>query len=217
MTQPLDPALLLSAYAGGVFPMAEHAEDEEVFWVDPKERGVLPLNAFHLPRSLKKVLRQERFAHRVDTAFAEVVAACAARQETWINGTIRDGYAELHRLGAAHSVECWRDERLVGGLYGVSLRGAFFGESMFSLETDSSKAALAHLVVRLRVGGFTLLDMQFLTDHLARFGAVEIGRTDYRARLADALDVPGDFGQLTTMVSGPVSGQDIVQLLTQTS
>ncbi|MHB9880286.1 leucyl/phenylalanyl-tRNA--protein transferase [Pacificimonas sp. ICDLI1SI03] len=214
----LDPELLLRAYAAGVFPMADSAEDDDVFWVEPKLRGILPLDHFHLPRSVAKLLRQDRFEHRVDTAFGEVVGACAARDEgTWINGDIRAAYGELHRAGHAHSVECWQDGELVGGLYGVRLRSAFFGESMFTRVSGASKAALAHLVARLRTGGFTLLDTQFLTDHLARFGATEVPRDAYRTYLASALSTEADFDQLTTMVSGPVSGQSILQALTQTS
>ena len=217
MAAPLDPDLILRAYAIGVFPMADHAEDEDVFWVEPKRRGVLPLNGFHLPRSLAKRLRQERFEHRVDSDFAGVMAACADRDDTWINSAIRTGYQRLHERGHAHSVECWRDGALVGGLYGVRLGRAFFGESMFTREPDASKAALAHLVARLRVGGFTLLDTQFLTDHLARFGAHEVPRNAYRAMLTAALATSGAFTQLTMIVSGPVSGKDILQAITQTS
>ena len=217
MTGPIDPDLLLRAYTIGVFPMADDAAAEDVFWVEPKRRGVLPLDRFHLSKSLRKVLRQERFEHRVDTAFDDVVAACAERDGTWINGQIKTGYGTLFHRGFAHSVECWREGRLVGGLYGVRLGGAFFGESMFSRESNASKAALAHLVVRLKVGGFTLLDTQFLTEHLATLGACEIPREAYRTELEAALPRVGDWRQLTRMVSGPLSGKLIAQLLTQTS
>ncbi|MGB3723738.1 MAG: leucyl/phenylalanyl-tRNA--protein transferase [Pacificimonas sp.] len=219
MTLKLDPDLLLSAYAAGVFPMADSADDPDVFWVEPRARGVLPLGRFHLPRSLARTLKRETFEHKVDTAFDEVVAACAERAEgTWINAQIRTGYGALHRRGDAHSVECWQDGQLVGGLYGVRLHGGFFGESMFTRVTDASKAALAHLVARLRHGGFHLLDTQFLTDHLARFGTVEIPRDLYQQHLARAMaERNADFGYLTTMVSGPVSGHSILQALTQTS
>lgn len=217
MSAPLDPDLLIRAYAAGVFPMADDADAEDVFWVEPRRRGVLPLDHFHLSRSLAKTLKQERFEHRVDTAFDTVVSACADRDGTWINGQIRTGYSKLHERGLAHSVECWANDELVGGLYGVRLAGAFFGESMFTRRTDASKAAFAHLVARLRVGRFTLLDTQFLTDHLASLGAVDVSKARYRTLLDAALNIDADFDQLTETVSGPVSGKDIVQLLTQTS
>jgi leucyl/phenylalanyl-tRNA---protein transferase len=196
----LTPDLLLRAYAGGVFPMAENADDPEIFWVEPKRRGIMPLDRFHIPKSLAKTVRQDRFEVRVDTAFADVMAACAQsrpeRPQTWINKSILEGYVALHGIGHAHSVECWRAGSLVGGLYGVSLRGAFFGESMFSLETDASKVALVHLVARLKAGGFSLLDTQFTTDHLAHFGTVEISRTVYQRKLQAALKIAGDFGAI---------------------
>ncbi|MBV7257547.1 leucyl/phenylalanyl-tRNA--protein transferase [Pacificimonas sp. WHA3] len=218
MTGRLTPNVLLSAYASGVFPMAESERDRDIFWVDPKERGILPLDQFHFPRSAVKLLRQERFEHRVDSAFHDVVAACADRRGgTWINDEIRDAYSALHDGGHAHSIECWQQGKLVGGLYGVRLQGAFFGESMFTRVTGASKVALAHLVARMRMGGFQLLDTQFLTDHLAQFGAIEIPRALYRQRLRLALGAPADFGYFTRMVSGPVSGQSILQALTQTS
>jgi leucyl/phenylalanyl-tRNA---protein transferase len=228
---PLDPDLLLRAYAAGIFPMADGRDADELFWVEPRKRGVLPLEAFHLPRSLAKLLRQERFELTADRAFERVMRACAepapGRRDTWINEAILDGYSRLHRLGFAHSLECWKDGALAGGLYGVKLGAAFFGESMFSRMRDASKVALAHLIARLRVGGFRLLDTQFLTDHLARFGAVEVPRAAYRASLDAALSDDADFFALdalsagaarpATMVSGPVSGKLIAQLLTQTS
>jgi leucyl/phenylalanyl-tRNA--protein transferase len=196
--------------------MADAREDERVFLIDPQRRGVLPLERFHVSRRLARTIRQDRFAVRVDTAFAEVLRLCAEpapdRQETWINAPIETLYLQLHELGHAHSVECWRGERLVGGLYGVALKGAFFGESMFSRETDASKVALAHLVARLRAGGFVLLDTQFLTEHLAQFGAEEISRRDYHRRLARALTVEGDFQRLAT-----TAGVSALQLITQAS
>ena len=199
----LDPRLLLQGYAAGIFPMAESADDPELFWVDPTRRGILPLDAFHVPRRLKRVLRRGLFTVRVDTAFGEVIRGCASgetRPSTWINEEIVRLYATLSARGAAHSVECWHEGELVGGLYGVSLGAAFFGESMFSRVSDASKVALVHLVARLRLGGYRLLDTQFLTPHLAQFGGIEISRARYRRLLAEALryraffpsDLPGD-------------------------
>jgi leucyl/phenylalanyl-tRNA--protein transferase len=197
---PLDPELLLRAYASGVFPMSESAEDTALYWVEPELRGVLPLDGFHLAHRLARTVRADRFEVTVDTDFEAVIAACAApapgRETTWINAEIRRLYGELFRRGRVHTVEVRRDGRLVGGLYGVRLGGAFFGESMFSTETDASKVALVHLVARLRVGGFVLLDAQFQTAHLSRFGAVEISRATYRRRLAEALRVAGEFHRL---------------------
>ena len=229
MTQRLDPEMLLRAYSLGVFPMADSAQASDVFWVEPRQRGVLPLGDFHLPASLAKVLRSDRFGITADRDFAGVIAGCAeataARPETWINPAILTAYRALFARGNAHSIECWQDGRLVGGLYGVKLGAAFFGESMFTRATDASKCALAALVARLRVGGFRLLDTQFLTDHLARFGTVEVPREAYRGLLAAARAGRGDFAAFdweaadrpSTTVSGPVSGKRIVQLLTQTS
>ncbi|MEI6418187.1 MAG: leucyl/phenylalanyl-tRNA--protein transferase [Sphingomonadales bacterium] len=220
----LDPDMLLRAYASGIFPMAERADSSDVFWVEPKRRGVLPLDGFHLPRSLAKLLKQGRFRLTVDTAFSDVLAACAApspgRSETWINPLIAEAYARLHAQGHAHSVEAWdHDGQLAGGLYGVRLGGAFFGESMFTRVRDASKCCLAALVARLQVGGFQLLDTQFLTSHLAGFGAVEMPAREYRLQLRDALAVSGDFGAFEADVaaSGMRTGQRIVQLLTHTS
>jgi leucyl/phenylalanyl-tRNA--protein transferase len=193
--EPIDPDLLLRAYSVGVFPMADSHDAPDIFWVEPKKRGILPLDRFHLSRSLAKRLRSECFAVTADLAFPRVVASCARatenRPETWINAQIEEAYTILHRRGHAHSVEVWKageiGAALVGGLYGVTLGRAFFGESMFSRQTDASKVAMAHLVARLRVGGYTLLDCQFITDHLASLGAIEIGRGDYRVLLDDAL------------------------------
>jgi len=222
----LGPDLLLRAYALGVFPMADKADAPDVFWVEPRRRGVLPLDGFHLPRSLARTLRAERFEITVDRAFAAVMHGCAEavpnRPESWINAAIVDGYSALARQGNAHSVECWVDGALAGGLYGVSLGGAFFGESMFTRVRDASKVALAALVARLRVGGYSLLDTQFLTEHLARFGATEISRRAYKVALAAAVSGTGDFGAFDragfgAAASGAASGKRIVQLLTQTS
>lgn len=188
---------LLDCYARGVFPMADAREDSRVFLIDPERRGVIPLEGFHVPKRLARTVRADRFEVRVDTAFHEVVLACAAsgpgRTETWINRPIERLYLQLHQMGHAHSVECWQDGALVGGLYGVSLRGAFFGESMFSRARDASKVALVHLVARLIAGGYRLLDAQFMTEHLSQFGAQEIGRLDYHKRLAAALEAEAGF------------------------
>jgi leucyl/phenylalanyl-tRNA--protein transferase len=211
------PRELLDCYASGVFPMADAREDERVFLIDPQHRGVLPLERFHVPRRLARTVRQDPFEVRIDTAFPEVVALCAEaapdRRQTWINRPIESLYAELHALGHAHSVECWRAGRLVGGLYGVALKGAFFGESMFSRATDASKVALVHLAARLIAGGFTLLDTQFLTEHLTQFGAEEIARREYQRRLARALAAQADFQRLTATAGGAAA----LQLITQAS
>ena len=219
----LDPGLLLRAYSVGLFPMAESRDADGVFWVEPRRRGVLPLDGFHLPASLAKTLRRERFTLTTDHAFEAVIAGCGEpapdRPDTWINPTIVAACRELFARGHAHSVECWADGALAGGLYGVSLGGAFFGESMFTRVTDASKVALAHLITRLRAGGYRLLDTQFLTDHLARFGAIEVPREDYKRRLAAAVAVDGDWTALDRLAggAGSVSGGRIAQLLTQTS
>ncbi|MCF6221400.1 MAG: leucyl/phenylalanyl-tRNA--protein transferase [Robiginitomaculum sp.] len=191
---PLD---LLNLYATGVFPMAEARDSDDVFIVDPEERGVIPLDGLKINKSLAKTVRAGVFEIRVNTAFSGVVSACAAsapgREDTWINPGIEYLYAELHQLGRAHSVECWQGGELVGGLYGVHLGAAFFGESMFSRKTDASKVALVHLVGRLNTGGFKLLDTQFITPHLLSLGAVEISRNNYQARLRKALELVGEF------------------------
>lgn len=208
---------VLRAYACGVFPMAEARDDAEVFWVDPDNRGVLPLESFHIPRSLAKTVRREPYQIRIDTDFAAVIDGCAepapGRDGTWINSEIRDTYCRLHEEGFAHSVEAWDGPTLVGGLYGLALGAAFFGESMFSRKTDASKIALVHLVARLKAGNFKLLDTQFVTRHLARFGATEINRESYHRRLEAALREKGDFYSAPESLSGDAA----LQLSTQTS
>ena len=197
MEYRLTPELLLRAYTSGLFPMGEARGDSDIVWVDPEWRGVIPLDGFRISRRLRRKVRNAGFDVRTDTAFERVMQACAAprrgRRETWINRDILRAYAELHRAGHAHSVECWRGDLLVGGLYGVAIAGAFFGESMFTAETDASKVALVHLVARLDHAGYRLLDTQFLTDHLAQFGAVEIARREYRLLLQRALSVEAEF------------------------
>lgn len=207
----LTPGLLLRAYACGVFPMSHAADDPEVFWVDPQKRGILPLQGFHLSRSLRKRLLKNDYSVRIDTAFDAVVGACAAREETWINAPIRALYAGLHALGHAHSIEVWVQGRLVGGLYGVRLGAAFFGESMFSRMTDGSKIALASLVARLRVGGFTLLDTQFTTPHLESLGARNVPRAHYRGLLDTAIHRRADLMALGEQTRG----EDVVRILTE--
>lgn len=200
------PDQLLNCYANGVFPMGEARDDPRVFLVEPEQRGVIPLDGFRIPSRLRRTVRSDAFEVRVDTAFAAVLDACAApapgREDSWINGPIRRLYAELNARGHAHSVECWADERLVGGLYGVTLGGAFFGESMFSRERDASKVALVHLVARLRRGGWRLLDAQFLTAHLTQFGAVETPQTAYLRLLKAALSVNPDSQAFFEPMSG---------------
>lgn len=190
----LTPELLLRAYEIGLFPMAESQESRHLYWLDPDMRGILPLDGFHLPRRLRRTVLSGRFEVTADRDFRGVIAGCAApqarRQDTWINHEIETLFIRLHQLGYAHSIECWEEGALVGGLYGVSLGAAFFGESMFSFRRDASKVALVHLVVRLRRGGFSLLDTQFVTGHLAQFGAREIPRAEYKALLARALARP---------------------------
>jgi leucyl/phenylalanyl-tRNA--protein transferase len=195
--ESLPAELLLRAYAAGIFPMAESRDDPQVFWVDPKQRGVLPLDSFHISKSLRKVLRRGEFLVSANSAFERVLDECAApgpgRNDTWINTPIREAVTELHQLGFAHSIETWKDGELAGGLYGVALRGAFFGESMFSRRTNASKVALSHLVARLRIGGFRLLDTQFVTDHLTTFGCREIPAREYQKRLESALEFQARF------------------------
>lgn len=208
---------LLRAYAVGLFPMAERRDDPALYWIDPEKRGILPLDGFHVPRRLRRTVRGGAFEVRCDTAFDRVIAACAApgrdREESWINEEIVALYSELHRMGRAHSVESWRGGELAGGLYGVALGAAFFGESMFSLRADASKVALVHLVARMRAGGFRLLDVQFVTPHLGRFGAVEVHRSGYRQMLADALDAIATFQREVP----PSALEEVMQPTTQTS
>ncbi len=209
----LTPELLLQAYAAGIFPMAERHDDTEVFWVDPRRRGILPLEGFHISRSLRRAILSDRFQPWFNRDFAATVRACADREETWINERIFDLYLALHQAGHAHSQEVWDGEELVGGVYGVALGGAFFGESMFSRRTDASKVALAYLVDRLRKTGFVLFDTQFITPHLTTLGAIEISRQDYHDRLELALAIAADI----TARPGPQSPQDVIQRSTQTS
>ncbi|MBO0712489.1 MAG: leucyl/phenylalanyl-tRNA--protein transferase [Acetobacteraceae bacterium] len=193
----ITPELMLRAYRYGLFPMAETRYGDRLYWLDPEQRGVLPLDRFHLSRRLLRTVLSGGFAVSSDTDFAGTIAGCAAsvpgREDTWINPQIERLFRELHRLGYAHSVECRQDGRLVGGLYGVAIGGAFFGESMFSATRDASKVALVHLVARMRLGGFRLLDTQFVTSHLAQFGAAEVLREDYRALLAAAVEAPAQW------------------------
>jgi leucyl/phenylalanyl-tRNA--protein transferase len=237
----LDPRLLLRGYAAGIFPMSDSREAHDIFWVEPRSRAIFPLDRFHLSRSLARTIRQGRFTVTRDQAFGQVIHACAQREETWINADIERATLGLHAAGHAHSIECWRDGELAGGLYGVRLGRAFFGESMFSRATDGSKVALAWLVARLRVGHFTLLDCQFMTAHLASLGAVTVARDDYVALLSAALGTDGvsapagagasgealpppDFGALDALLADPgaagaagPAGKLIAQLLGQTS
>jgi len=196
----LTPDLLLHGYSIGIFPMAEHRDDPEVFWVDPKFRGVMPLDGFHLSRSLARSIRRYDYCVRIDSDFMGVVDGCADRDETWINPEIREGYRALHRLGHAHSLEIWDTDgrALIGGIYGVTLGAAFFGESMFSRRRDASKIAIAYLVDRLRRGGYALFDTQFLTPHLASLGGQEIPRGRYHGLLDAALEKTATFGQKET-------------------
>ncbi len=213
----LTPEIVLRAYASGVFPMANDRNDPTLYWIDPDMRGVLPLESFHSSRRLRRTVRGDPFSVRVDTAFRDVMQACADpaadRDSTWINDEIIDLYDALHKMGNAHSVECWCDDELVGGLYGVSIGAAFFGESMFSRQTDASKVALVHLVARLKHGQYRLLDTQFVTKHLASFGAVEVSREEYHRRLADALTHEADFYSL----GSELGGAKVLQSITQTS
>lgn len=209
----LTPELLLQAYRVGVFPMSESQDDPDVFWVDPRMRGIFPLDRFRISRSLARTMRRGHFQITVDRAFDEVVAGCADRQETWINDTIFDLYGALFAQGYAHSIEVWEGDRLVGGVYGVAIGAAFFGESMFSRATDASKVALAYLVDRLRMGGFQLFDTQFLTPHLESLGAIEIPRDDYRLLLAKATSGRASFTAQATIPSA----QEVIQRNAQTS
>lgn len=203
----IDLDLLMRAYASGIFPMSDARDDPDTFWIEPEMRAILPLDGFKLSKSLAKTIRQDRFRVTADAAFPRVIATCAAknegRQDTWINPDIEDAFCELHQRGYAHSIECWEDEKLVGGLYGLALGRAFFGESMFSRATDASKVALAWLVARLRVGGFTLLDCQFMTSHLQSLGAVEMPQEDYLVLLQQSLG--RDFQASVVLSAAPAS------------
>lgn len=213
----ITPQVLLKAYACGIFPMAESADDNALYWIEPERRGILPLDRVHIPKRLARTVRQGTFEVRVDNDFEAVIDGCAAprpgRQSTWINRRIRSLYGELFDLGHCHTVEAWRDGRLVGGLYGVHLGRAFFGESMFSRARDASKVALVYLVARLQHGGFSLLDTQFITEHLERFGAVEVPRETFQRLLEEALLGRSDFSALSPDLS-PVS---VLQSVNQTS
>ena len=209
----LTPELLLGAYAAGISPMAESQDAPDVYWVEPQQRGIIPLDGFHISRSLARHMRKSDIKGTLNLAFEEVLDGCADRDETWINETIRDLMVALHDRGFAHSFEVWEDGDLAGGMYGVALGGAFFGESMFSRSTNGSKMVLAYAVDHLRRTGFTLFDTQFLTDHLASLGAIEISRSDYKERLAAALDADADLYR----VGVERDAQAVVQRITQTS
>jgi leucyl/phenylalanyl-tRNA--protein transferase len=193
----ITPQILLRAYAAGIFPMAESAEDNALYWVEPDERGIIPLDGLKISHSLRKSVRRRLFEVKIDTDFTAVINECAARapgrNSTWINGRIKSLYSQLHRMGCCHSVECWQDGRLVGGLYGVRLGAVFFGESMFSRVTDASKVALVHLVARLNYGGFRLLDAQFVNPHLERLGAIQMPRAKYHQVMEPLLALDADF------------------------
>ncbi len=208
----LTPDLLLQAYQQGLFPMAETRDTQDVFWVQPRFRGILPLDGFHISRSLRKTLRRGHLTASADRAFAQVVQGCAARPETWINPPIYDVYQALHAQGDAHSIEVWQGDALVGGVYGVTVGTAFFGESMFSTVTDASKVALVCAIDRLQQQGFTLFDTQFITPHLASLGGIEIPRAAYEDRLANALTKVADFGP-----TGTIDLDQLAQSITHTS
>lgn len=201
MSATITPQILLKAYAAGIFPMAESAEDNALYWIEPEERGTIPLDGLVISRSLRKRVKRREFKIRIDTAFPEVISGCAARYpgrgSTWINGRIRSLYGQLFKMGCCHTVEAWIDDQLVGGLYGVRIGAVFFGESMFSLRSDASKVALVHLVARLNAGGFQLLDAQFMNPHLARLGAVPLSRLEYHDLLEPALAADADFFKFT--------------------
>jgi leucyl/phenylalanyl-tRNA--protein transferase len=213
MNWELTPGLLLRAYASGIFPMAESADDPEVHWVDPSRRGIIPLGGFHISRSLRRAILSHDYEARFDSDFSNVVAACSDRSETWINDTIFELYQALHKRGAAHSQEVWRDGELIGGVYGVALGSAFFGESMFSRRTNGSKIALAYLIDRLNQTGFTLFDTQFITPHLLSLGGKEIARAQYLELLEAAIDRTADI----TRLSVPQSPAGVIQRNGQTS
>jgi leucyl/phenylalanyl-tRNA--protein transferase len=209
----ITPEVLLKAYACGIFPMAESADDPSLYWIEPQRRGVIPLDEFHVPRRLARTVRGERFEIRIDHDFDAVIAACAApaegRDKTWINPRIRRLYRELFLRGHCHTVEAWRDGKLAGGLYGIKLGHAFFGESMFHFARDASKVALVHLVALLRAKEFRLLDAQFMTEHLWQFGAIEVERADYQRILANALHGEANFAE------APLSGTEALAAIAQ--
>jgi leucyl/phenylalanyl-tRNA--protein transferase len=213
----ITPQVLLKAYACGIFPMAESSDDPTLYWIEPERRGILALDHVHVPKRLARTIKNEKFEVRVDSAYEGVIEGCASsragRRTTWINKRIRELYAELFDMGFCHTVEAWLNGRLAGGLYGVALGSAFFGESMFSYETDASKVALVYLVARLRHGGFSLLDTQFVTDHLRQFGAQEISRAAFHRRLEQALQGRGEFARLPE----DMSGAGILQVVSHTS
>jgi leucyl/phenylalanyl-tRNA--protein transferase len=209
----LTPQMMLNAYANGVFPMSEAREDPDIFWVDPTDRGIIPLDGFRISRSLAKTIRSNRFSVRFNTNFDAVVEGCADRPETWINDTIFDLYRQLHEMKFCHSLEVYEGDTLVGGIYGLTLGTAFFGESMFSKRTDASKVALAYMVARLRATGFTLFDTQFITPHLASLGAIEIPRAQYHDLLNAALEYRVDIEALPA----PLAVQDVLQVSGQIS
>lgn len=213
MQPQITPQILLRAYAAGVFPMAQSRHDRAIYWMDPKFRGILPMGSLHLSRSLRRRLRAEPFEIRIDSDFEGVLEGCADRPDTWINAQIHDLYVALHRLGHAHSLETWEGGRLVGGVYGVALGAAFFGESMFSRSRDASKVALTHLMARLVASGFMLFDTQFVTDHLLRMGAIEIPREEYHRLLARAMTRQA----ASLPQSPPLSPEAAIQLSSQTS
>jgi leucyl/phenylalanyl-tRNA---protein transferase len=233
VTIEITPQVLLKAYACGIFPMAESAHDSALYWIEPERRGILPLDGLHVPRRLARTIRSGRYEVRVDHDFDAVIEACAAprtgRRSTWINNRIRSLYRELFTMGHCHTVEVWHDGRLVGGLYGVHLGRAFFGESMFSLARDASKIALVYLVARLKYGGFLLLDTQFVTDHLARLGAIEVGRPEFQRLLDIALSGSGGIGASSaagaaspsaspfSAMPATLSGSEVLQLVSHTS
>ena len=211
----ITPQVLLKAYSCGIFPMAESADDPALYWIEPQHRGVLPLDSVHFPRRLLRTVRTSTFEVRIDSNYDGVIDGCAAprpgRSTTWINKRIRSLYRELFEQGSCHTVEVWFEGRLAGGLYGVALKSAFFGESMFSFQRDASKIALVHLVARLIHGGFTLLDTQFVTDHLKQFGTIELDRALFQRRLEDALKIDADFNTL----SKAATSEEIIHLVSQ--
>ena len=208
----ITPELLLHAYANGIFPMADNAEADDIYWVEPKRRGIFEIGKLHLSKSLRRALLRGDYQVQVNADFKNTVANCADRTETWINDEIADLYQRLHHMGFAHSVEVYRDGTLFGGIYGVSLGAAFFGESMFSKDTNGSKIGLTYLMARLKIGGYALFDTQFITDHLASLGAIEIEKSEYKTRLAEALPLKGDF-----FSAGKLTAQAAMQASTQTS